>query len=651
MTTYLAWWIGGGFVGLTAAAFALRRTNALSGATIVSFAMAGIGCLYGAKVQYRLRFEGVLDAIAVPPGELFTPGFHIPLGLVVGFAAAMLVARLLRSAPLRTADALGLAGAVMMPIGRIGCLVAGCCTGVVCPWWWPFGVVRGPDSNAYNDQLASGLIVASAPVSLPVHPLAAYFAVLGVVVAAIELRLFRRGVRAGAIAAIGFLLYPLGQLLIEQLRIPTDDRGPVMTSVLLAMIVCDLLIVSGVAWYESRRRGHGTSILPRITDCRRRPPGRGAWDVAAWPLVAVTTVVALGSLAYAADTAPSWAHTLARYVQDPVASRRAMIAIGRRDDATLSPLARLAVADAHLRSGHMRTAGRMFEAVMADDPDGPWYGIAALGRGWTAASRGRMDEARSFFADAAGVEGSTGLLGDFMVGMIDAGTGDPDALERFARVASDADAPEGLRSAAMLAQGYAKFWAGDDAGAGMSFAAMEADDGGSVTDNARYAAALVQWRGEHRNAAEATLRELAATGPREHTERQPHGLVGLDPRSLLRASARRYRRLPLRMPVDQVTDMMAIEVAPLARLALHEIAAGQAAPRPLGERAAAVAASVRHAGRGSHDEDSRLAHDAIGRPVRAAAHEPAFPTASFAAVVLLGAVLSTIYGLRARSIR
>lgn len=254
MIEYLAWWFTGGLAGLVAGAWVLRRRDAMNGAVWIAFAAATVGCLYGAKAQYRLRFEPVWDALMVPPSDLLAAGFNIPLGLVFGFAAAMLVARLLRADALRLADALALAGSVMMPIGRIGCMVTGCCTGTVCPAWWIFGVTRGPATAAYAEQLSAGVIRDDAVASLPVHPLPLYFAALGLVTAAVQLRLLRRGARPGAAAVTGFLLYPFGQLVIEQFRMPSDDRGPVMTVVLVAMMCCAIVAVPGIRLHDRRHR-------------------------------------------------------------------------------------------------------------------------------------------------------------------------------------------------------------------------------------------------------------------------------------------------------------------------------------------------------------------------------------------------------------
>ena len=114
MTAYLAWWFAGGLTGMLAGTFVLRQRRALSWRVMIVYLAAAFGCLYGAKLQYRLRFLPVPEAMLVPPGDLLVSGFHIPLGLVGGFLAAMLACRLVRVPVLAMGDALAMAAAVMM---------------------------------------------------------------------------------------------------------------------------------------------------------------------------------------------------------------------------------------------------------------------------------------------------------------------------------------------------------------------------------------------------------------------------------------------------------------------------------------------------------------------------------------------------------
>src|SRR5262249_1948677 len=131
--------------------------------------------------------------------------------------------------------------AVMMPVGRVGCLIAGCCTGAVCPSWMSAVCVPAADDPTTR-----------------VHLLPAYFAALGLALVVVHVSLLRRGARPGTLIAVGFLLYPLGPPAIEQLRPTTDSRGDFMQLILAGTVLVDLLIVA--AWVGVRRmRAHRAS--------------------------------------------------------------------------------------------------------------------------------------------------------------------------------------------------------------------------------------------------------------------------------------------------------------------------------------------------------------------------------------------------------
>ncbi len=98
-------------------------------------------------------------------------------------------------------------------------------------------------------------------------------------------------------------------------------------------------------------------------------------------LVLAGAHASFGSAAAPTERSAQWQRVFQQYVQDPAAHRRDLLRLGRRDTAGLQPLYRLALADAHMRSGHLRTAARMFGDIAAEEPGEPWQGFAAAGGG------------------------------------------------------------------------------------------------------------------------------------------------------------------------------------------------------------------------------------------------------------------------------
>ena len=548
MVEYLAWWLGGGCVGMLCGALLLRCRGVAVGRALVPFAVAIVGCLYGAKLQFRLRDLPFHEAIFFEPGAFLTPGFHIPLGLVLAFVLAIGVGGLLRISRLDLADALALSGAVMMPIGRVGCMLAGCCTGAQCPAWLDAVCVR-----------------AAPPEAGSVFALPAYFAALGCAILAVHLWMLRRHARPGSLAAVAFLLYPLGQLAIEQLRDASPNRAAVMTPVLVGMVLADALVCSTVLLWLHRARRAGRVHHARLA------------NVAAMVLVAI---VGGRAAAVRADEPAAWQVALQRYAENPATGRGALFRVGRRNPDGLPPVFRVALADAHMRSGHLRTAARLFERLLDEGVDEPWLGLAALGRGWIAARHGDLDTAREFFLDGASSPNETGLVSEFMVGMIDAGNADAaGSIARFSRLAAASNAPPALRSAAAMAGGYARLWSGDDAGALAVFSSAVNTLPADLADDARYGAALAGWRSGDVDRPKETFRTLEGQG--DHARRrgqQSARLVALDPRAIVRSSAKRYRRLPLRMPVEHIVPMLDLDTHAIARIALRRLEAGKAPP-------------------------------------------------------------------------
>ena len=126
---YFSAWGAGSLFGFIAAVLMLRARRVLSPVTVGALLIALVGCAFGAHWQQRLEYYPHLDALRMSPRELFDPGLRLPLGLVTGAVLAGLWCALFRAPWRKTGDALAVGASVLIPIGRIGCITAGCCMG------------------------------------------------------------------------------------------------------------------------------------------------------------------------------------------------------------------------------------------------------------------------------------------------------------------------------------------------------------------------------------------------------------------------------------------------------------------------------------------------------------------------------------------
>lgn len=239
-------WLAGGLAGYAAAFQVLRVRRALTPATVAAVVIAAHGLWIGAKMQERLEHFPTLEALMMSPRDLLTPGMHVPLGLLTGAVAAGLWCWLVRAPWRETGDALAVAASTLIAIGRIGCLMNGCCMGGVCGRWAPFCLRYPPGTESYDQQVTLGLITNAASLSLPAHPLPIYFGVGSLLTLVGLVWLLRRGAAPGTLGTIFCVVRPATKLALEPLRAAAPG-GP--TGLMLAIPSGVLFVtVAVLAW-------------------------------------------------------------------------------------------------------------------------------------------------------------------------------------------------------------------------------------------------------------------------------------------------------------------------------------------------------------------------------------------------------------------
>jgi phosphatidylglycerol:prolipoprotein diacylglycerol transferase len=159
------------------------------------------GGLRGADVELAggLRYPGALLGLML--GGYFMRGL-LPKGL--GFA--------------RFADLFAPCFAIALAVGRVACLLKGCCYGSVSSLPWAFRYPRG--SIPWHAHLEAGGVQWWSAVSLPVHPLPLYFLLLEVGLVALLFWFVKRRAYDGQVALLFLALHGTGKFALEQLRAP-----------------------------------------------------------------------------------------------------------------------------------------------------------------------------------------------------------------------------------------------------------------------------------------------------------------------------------------------------------------------------------------------------------------------------------------------
>jgi phosphatidylglycerol:prolipoprotein diacylglycerol transferase len=194
-----------------------ERRNIAADAMLGRLLPIVVGALAGSRIAYWLEHADtyrVGELLAVWRGGLSL--FGGICGAAAGTAAAC---RLEIQKCLETWDAMALAFALGLTVGRIGCLLNGCDFGAVTPVPWAIRFPSGSAAHALH--LEKGWIAPSSTATLPVHPTQLYEALFGVGLFFFVRARGKECRRPGTIAIPVLALYCGYRLLIESYREPT----------------------------------------------------------------------------------------------------------------------------------------------------------------------------------------------------------------------------------------------------------------------------------------------------------------------------------------------------------------------------------------------------------------------------------------------
>lgn len=135
-------------------------------------------------------------------------------------------------------------------LGRIGCLMYGCCYGDPCTL--PWSVTFGPESAAFQALEARGFLSRQATATMPLHPTQIYSAIDGLLLALVTYAYYPFRARTGQAFALGMILYPITRFFIEFLR--GDELGQLGTGLTISQLLSLVMLGGGLllAWRLQR---------------------------------------------------------------------------------------------------------------------------------------------------------------------------------------------------------------------------------------------------------------------------------------------------------------------------------------------------------------------------------------------------------------
>jgi len=226
------------------AAWRARREK-LDPETIYDLALViFVGGLVGARGFYVWQYWGTRIKTFADVFKIWEGGIVL-YGSLLGGALAFFLYWLRRPFPLRPMlDAIAPSIALGIAVGRIGCLLNGCCYGDRCdlPWAVRFPALTAP----WSDHVRAGIIPESAPYSAYVHPTQIYSTIDGLVLLGLLSAYYPLRRRDGEVMALLMVTYPITRFLVEYLR---SDEPAYMAGLTISQVVSVGMLAAGVAYW------------------------------------------------------------------------------------------------------------------------------------------------------------------------------------------------------------------------------------------------------------------------------------------------------------------------------------------------------------------------------------------------------------------
>ncbi len=207
------------------------------------------GGFIGARALYLIGHPEVVHSF----WDIFKvwQGGIVFYGCIMGGLAGSVLYWIRRPFPfLAMCDAVAPALAVGIALGRVGCLLNGCCYGATTDL--PWAITFPAETLPWTHHVHVGWLSAGAARSLPVHPTQLYAILDGLILLALLTAYFPRRRRDGEVMAVLMVCYPITRFLIEGLR---DDEGAFLAGMTISQAISAGLLPCGLAtwWILSRR--------------------------------------------------------------------------------------------------------------------------------------------------------------------------------------------------------------------------------------------------------------------------------------------------------------------------------------------------------------------------------------------------------------